>query len=154
VGIRGVHGQGQLGKGGGVRERDSGDKSRFGGLESGGSLIRPGKQLGTTLEEVCEWAEGLGDGRKKTSVEIDESKETLQSHDVCGGRKILHCLDMTRKRHHTCLTNHMAEKLEGRNGENTLGRIDDQTIVLEDLEELPQVVEMFLQGAAGNQMVI
>jgi hypothetical protein len=48
----------------------------------------------------------------------------------------------------------MAEKFEGRSGKNTLGWINDQTVVMEDLEELPQVVEMFLQGAAGNQMVI
>jgi hypothetical protein len=52
------------------------------------------------------------------------------------------------------LIHSVAQELDCRGGEDTLGGIYLQTILLQDSEELPQMVQMLLQGAAGDDVVI
>ena len=48
----------------------------------------------------------------------------------------------------------MNEKLERRDSKHTLGWVDGETILLQNLKKLLQMKHMFLQGTAGNEVVV
>ncbi len=93
-------------------------------------------------------------GEGNSWEKIDETKKTLELLDVRRRWAVLNGGDVPGERGDTRLIHHMTQKLERRNSEHTLSRIDGQTILLQDLKKLLEMQQVFFQGAAGNEVVV
>jgi hypothetical protein len=119
-----------------VAKRNGGDQGGLGGDESGLGGGGPQQHLGGPLQQISERLEGASNSWEKPSVKVDEAKETLQLSDVCRRWAVLDGGDMSGERGDTSLIHHMTLKLERRDRKHTLGWVDGQSVLLQDLKKL------------------
>ena len=154
VGVGGVRGQGEYGVRGRVSQGNCGDQGRLGRYECGCSGGCPLQRLRVALQGVGEWLQGPGDAGQETAVEDNHAQELLQLFDVTWLRKIFNGRDVSLKRSDPVLVDVVTQELDCRRGEGALGRVDRQAVLLEDGEELTEVLQVLLQGAAGDDVVV
>ena len=137
-----------MGKKGSVR------KGLFGLLKGMCHRSCPGKSFGRANESISERMEnGVGVGNK-TVVEVDKAEETLEFFDGGGLRIVCDSLYMRGEGCDAGGGNMMAEKVNDGLGKRTFFRINQDTIGGQDGKNLVQVLEMLLEGRAGNEDVI
>ena len=125
-------------------ERNDGNEGSFGCNKSGGGLRGPRQGLGRTAEQVSEWLQDFGNRGDELPVKIDHPQEPLQALEVGRQQKILDDGDLAGERDNARGGHLMAKELEGGLGKDTLGRIDGETILLHNDEELAEVVQVLL----------
>ena len=137
-----------MGKKGSVR------KGLFGLLKGMCHRSCPGKSFGRANESISERKEtGSGVGNK-TVVEVDKAKKTSELFDRGGLRIVCDSLDMRGEGCDACGGNMMAEEVNGSLGKRTFLRTNQDAIGSQDGKNLVKVLEMLLEGRAGNEDVI
>jgi hypothetical protein len=84
VGVRGICGKRKFGLGVGMRQRDSRDKGRLGGLK--GRLEGRGpRDAATAGRGVRERGQGAGNAREEATIKVEHSQKLLKTLDIRGG---------------------------------------------------------------------
>ena len=139
---------GAMGKKGSVR------KSLLGLLEGVSHRSCPGKSFGRANKGIGEGTENGGGVGNKTTVEVNKAKETLELFDGGGLRIVCDSLNMRGEGCDAGGGNVMTEDVKGGLGKRTFFRIHQDTVGGQDGKNLVKVLEMLLEGGAGNEDVI
>jgi hypothetical protein len=86
-------------------------------------------------EEVCERFQNSGYAGKKSAIKIYQAEKPLELPQVRGGWEAVNSLHMAGKRDNTTLTHHVPQELDGGGRESALGRINGESIFLQDFKE-------------------
>jgi len=113
-----------------MNQRGGGGQGGLGSLEGHHHLLRPEQRLGLTPERVREGAEDARHTRDEPTVEIYQTKEPLKLWDVQRLRKVEQGIHVATQRDETSRRHKMSQKLHRPNSKNTLGRVDDQPVLI------------------------
>ena len=87
-------------------------------------------------------------------VEIAHAQKTLQTFYITWLREVPDDGDVAREGGDARGGDGVAQHLQAGRGENTLLEVDGEPVGGQDLENLPQMIEMLLVGAACHQQVV
>ena len=88
---------------------------------------------------MCERMENLCNTRKKSSVEIDHAKESLQATYILRVRLLEECFNMTAEWNDSCGSNLVNKIINFWERKTTFLKVDDQTILHQELGQLRQL---------------
>jgi hypothetical protein len=129
VGGGGVDRQRDLRGGGRMNQRGGGGQGGLGSLEGQHHLLRPEQRLGLASERVREGAEDARHTRDEPTVDY-QTEEPLKLWDVLRLRKVEQGIHVTTQRDEASRRRKMSQKLHRVNSKNTLGRVDDQPVLI------------------------
>ncbi len=135
-----------------MRERDGGHECRFRLGEGGVRVGRPKESFGCAPEEVCERFQNSGYAGKKSAIKIYQAEKPLELPQVRGGWEAVNSLHVAGERDNTTLTHHVPQELDGGGRESALGRINGESIFLQDFKDCVQMLKMLFHGGTSDQV--
>ena len=136
-----------------MRGSESGGESRFQGVESGLAVIRP-KPRNVFSGEAGHQSDNIGVSMDKTVIEIGKSGERLYIFDLLWSGPFLYGFNFSHVHRKSSWRQYKSKVLHGFGMKFTLCQVQEETILLEPLEYLSDVLDMLFQILGVNEDVV